>query len=331
VRIFQCRHCGRYFRDSCFSVDYWKHRAGRLPKIYKGLMYGQARRQVARTLEISRGVVDRAERQLGKHCLLEHLRYLRRLEGRIAEPVVLDGLRTYATSQFEPLDLNTMSCCESGFMLHVAAAPLRRSGSMTDRQKQIREQRERELGLPEPGVRRRVTRQALLLLEKLRRPGCILEFRTDLEPDYSRALADLAGKVRVVHRRVSSKAPRDTDNPLWRINLQHLVMRHSLKSHSRETIAFHKRLRGLMDRALALQVWINCIKGLSERNERKARLTPAMQLGLESKRRSARQVLARRLFPEREGLPEALREIYEGRLKARPREQLAVRIPVFAY
>ena len=46
-----------------------------------------------------------------------------------------------------------------------------------------------------------------------------------------------------------------------------------------------------------------------------------MLLGLERRARTARGLFGRRLFPERVGLPEELRGLYEGRVRARPGEK----------
>jgi hypothetical protein len=45
----------------------------------------------------------------------------------------------------------------------------------------------------------------------------------------------------VTHRTISSRALRDTRNPLFAINLLDLLIRHSGANHKRETIAFSKR------------------------------------------------------------------------------------------
>ena len=331
VRIFQCRHCRRYFRDACFSMDYWKKRGGLLIRVFLGLTNGQAKRQIARCIGVTRTTIDRIERDLAKHCLLHHLGQLRQLKGKLDEPVVLDGFRTYAGSQYETLDLNTTATCESGFVLHLGAAPLRRSGSMTPRQKVVREERDRRLGRPLRGIRRAVTRRALRLIEWLRDPSKEIEVRSDEEPDYARALGDLSGEVSLRHVTVSSRARRDERNPLWRINLVHLLMRHSLKSHTRETIAHHKCLRALIDRALILTTWLNNVKGISERSTRKSRTTPAMLLQLAEAPLDLEAFFARRLFPLRERMPSSVAHVYEGRLKARPNEHRAVLEAVFRY
>ncbi|MFQ5382637.1 MAG: hypothetical protein ACE5EF_13600 [Dehalococcoidia bacterium] len=329
VHIFKCRTCGRHFRDASFSLDYWQKVPPLWDRIFLGLANGQAKRQIARTLGIDRGVVDRAERKIAQHCILLHREQLDRLEGTVREPVALDGFRTFAGSQYEPLDLNTTIGCTSGFFFHLQAAPLRRSGKMSERQKKIRAYREQMLGLPERGVRRRITRESLEELEKLRHPLKRIEWRTDREPDYARALADLRrrGAVKVRHRTVSSRARRDTGNPLWRVNLLHLLMRHSLKSHGRETIGFHKILRGVIDRAVILRTWLNQVKGISERDTGGQHTTPSMILGLERRAKKPEQLFRRRLFREHFELTEEESRQYAGSLKARPREGLQLAEP----
>jgi hypothetical protein len=251
--------------------------------------------------------------------------------GQLVESTALDGLRTWADSPHEPLDLQTLIGRESGYSYDVAAAPLRRSGSMTDQQKRVRAQREKQLGLPERGARRRAAHDQFVVLDKLRKPKTTAVCCVDNEPDYPRALGDVRGQVSICHRTISSKARRDPSNPLWRINQFHLMTRHSLKSQTRETIAHHRCLRALMDRALALQTWINTVKGVTERHAAGSRITPSMKLGLERRPLRPRQIFDRRLFTDRLPLPAELVPLYEGRIKARPREHRTVIEYVFAY
>ena len=63
-----------------------------------------------------------------------------------------------------------------------------------------------------------------------------------------------------------------------------------------------------MERLFLTAVWRNFVKGRSER--RPDPTTPAMRLGLATERWSWRRVLARRLFPKREILPPAWRDLY---------------------
>jgi hypothetical protein len=331
VRRFFCKHCERFFSSSCFTGDYWKRVTGVDEAIYLGLANGQALRQIARSRKLSLGLVRRRERWLARQCLLWHELLLKELEGKLDEPVALDGFRTFAMSQYEPLDLNTPVTTRSGFVLDLRAAPARRSGRMSDAQKARREQRDLWLGTPARDVRVKASGQSLRLIDRLAAPGKTVELRTDEEPDYARALEQEALGERFEHVTVSSRELRTRANPLWRINQLHAMLRHSLKSHTRETLAFHKRLRGLMDRAVVARLWLNVTKGISERSGRAAKITPAMVLGLVSEPLRGAELFGKRLFPGRVGLPEELREIYEGTIKARPREPLRVEPLRYAY
>jgi hypothetical protein len=331
VRNFSCKLCGRYFRSSVFTEDYWKRVTGVNEAIYLGLANGQALRQIARARQLSLGLVRRRERWLARQSLLWHELVLRDLEGRLDEPVVLDGFRTFAMSQYEPLDLNTSITADSGFLLDLRAAPARRSGRMTPRQQRTRERRDRGLGTPPPGVRVEATRESLRCIDRLARPGAVIELRTDEEPDYARALEKEGLGERFEHVTVSSRALRTTHNPLWRVNHLHSLLRHSVKSHTRETLAFHKRLRGLLDRAAITRIWINLTKGISERRGEDAETTPAMRLGLAPAPVRGERLFSLRLFPERVGLPDELRAMYEGTVKGRPKETLRVEPLRFAY
>lgn len=328
--MYYCLHGRHWFCSSAFTNDYWNQRSGLFGGVYRGLCEGQSGRQVGRTLGVPPGTVARRERRLAQQSLLILLGQRRDLEGRLLEDVILDGQRTFAGSRYEPMDLNTLVTV-SGYVVDVSLAPLRRSGAMTEGQKRRRRERESRLGRPDPWARRKVTREAIRLLVRLASRGHVIGLRTDEEPDYARALADEGHPESIAHRTTSSRRRRDTSNPLWRVNHLHALMRHGLKSQARATLGFHKRAAGLMDRALVFTTWINNTKGQSERSAARSRITPAMELGLTDRPLSGEELFARRRFPEREGLPESLRAVYEGRIVARPRERMTRRVPKLAY
>ncbi len=323
VRKFTCRTCGRWFSSSTFTDEYWTKKSGLTDLLFHMLNGGEALRQIARTLQISPTAVRHRQRRLARQSLLIHAEMLARLRGRIDEPIVLDGLRTFAGSQYEPLDLNTAILAKSGFLIDLDAAPLRRSGTMTARQRRTRERRDTRLGKPDPRARLHATLAALARLEPLMRRGRPLVLRTDEEQDYGRAVRCITG-ITIDHSTTSSRRRRDYRNPLWRVNHLHRLMRHSLANQKRETLSFSKQLRGLIDRALTYLVWHNCAKGLSERTTQSAAVTPAMRLGLESRRLRGAELFRRRRFPGRIGLLDSLRAMLDGTLRARRGESLAV-------
>jgi hypothetical protein len=98
------------------------------------------------------------------------------------------------------------------------------------------------------------------------------------------------------------------DWAMFPVDQLHQLLRHSCADHKRETIAFGRRLESIMGRAHLLAVWKNFIKRRTER--RPDRTTPAMELGMTDKLWRFERILARRLFPEREIVPESARKAY---------------------
>jgi hypothetical protein len=118
----------------------------------------------------------------------------------------------------------------------------------------------------------------------------------------------------VAHHTISSRAARTPRNPLFPINLLDLLIRHSGANHKRESIAFSKRRQSAAARISIFAVWRNYQKSFSER-QRDA--TPAMKLGVESRRWSTEEILAARLFVTRVGLPAPGLRQYRGAIATR--------------
>ena len=89
---------------------------------------------------------------------------------------------------------------------------------------------------------------------------------------------------------------------MFPVDLLHKLLRHSLAHHRRETIAFARRINAAMERLFLTAVWRNFVKRRSERS--RLPTTPAMRIGLTREQWGWKRVLSRRLFPERQELPE---------------------------
>jgi hypothetical protein len=98
------------------------------------------------------------------------------------------------------------------------------------------------------------------------------------------------------------------DRALYPVDQLHALIRHSQAHHRRETIASGRRVNALLERAYLLMLWRNFVKRRSERQPQAP--TPAMVLGLAKRPRRWEQVLERRLFPHRVGLPGSWEKIY---------------------
>lgn len=308
IQRYRCSHCGRYFSSQTFATTYWLKRPSLLELVFHRLVACSALRQIAREHQVSHSTIRTLSDRLGRHCLLFHERL--RPKTTPAEPLVLDGFRTFEHSQYWPMDVNLV-VGPSLFVYGFNDVELRRSGTMRPAQRARRAVLEKRYGRPDPDATRK--RVEALLRRVIPVQGEVV-LRSDEHPAYVRAIARLRDRT-ILHERTSSKAARTTRNPLFAANLSDLLIRHSSANHKRETIAFSKRRQSALYRLAVWAVWRNYMKGRSE-NRRLG--PPAMALGLIDEALTAREILQKRLFPERV-LPDRgwLRECFFGRIPTR--------------
>jgi transposase-like protein len=308
IQRYRCPRCGRSFSSQTFSVTYWLRRGDLLEPVFHRLVGCSGFRQIAREAGVSPSTVRRLSDRLGRHCLLFHEQ--RRPQGAPAEPLVLDGFRTFEHSQYWPLDLHLL-VGPSLFVYGFNDAELRRSGTMRPAQRAKRARLEARHGRPDP---RATQRGVEALLRRLVPPGARVVLRSDEHAAYPRAIARLWDRS-FQHERTSSRAARTPRNPLFPVNLTDLLLRHSSANHKRETIAFSKRRQSALYRLAIWVVWRNYMK---DRSENRRVGPPAQALGLVKRALPLRAVLARRLFPDRGGpLRGWLRACYFGRIPTR--------------
>ena len=308
VQRFRCRHCRRRFSEQTFRTSYWLKRPSLLPAVLRGLVSCAALRQIARALEASPQTILLHANRLGRHCQLFHERH--RPHGALGEALALDGFQSFEYSQFHPTWYHVVAGRGSHFFYGFTDSELRRSGRMTARQRRTRARLEQRHGRPDP---RSIERETAALLGVVCAAAQAVELHTDEHADYPRALRRLP-HLQVRHLTTPARAARTVHNPLFAINLLDLLIRHSGANHKRETIAFAKRRQMGAWRLWVMLVWRNYLKWVSERT---ARDTPAMRLGLVPRRLTVRQLLRRRLFVTRVGLPERWQQYYWGKIPTR--------------
>jgi transposase-like protein len=309
IQRYRCGHCGGYFSDQTFSTTYWLKRPALLPEVFHALTHCTGFRQLARKHGGSPQTFQRHALRLGRHALLFH--ELHRPRGPLAEPLVLDGLRTFEFSQYHPSEFHLLLGQDSDYTYGFTHSELRRSGRMTARQRARREAIERRHGRADPrSVRREVSRLLGVVTA-----GCVaLELWSDEHAEYPRALAEQRHLGTRRHHTVSSRAWRDQRNPLRAANAFDAMTRHSCANQKRETIAYSKAVPSSIARMWVFAVWRNHIKWRSERRRGE---TPAMRVGASDHRWSVRELLAGRLFPWRVPLPAAWADHYWGRVPTR--------------
>jgi len=308
IQRFHCGHCRRHFSEQTFSTTYWLKRPDLLEPLFHQLVACSGFRQIARQHRVSPQTILSHSARLGRHCLLFH--ELHRPKGPIAEPLALDGFESFEFSQFHPTRYHVVVGKRSHYFYGFTDSELRRSGRMTRAQRRKRAELEARLGRPDPGSSEK---EVATLLRIIAPAPQSIELHSDEHADYPRAIRRLP-HLRVTHRTISSRASRTPMNPLWPINLLDLLIRHSGANHKRETIAQSKRRQSAAERLFVFQVWRNHHKWFSElrRDE-----TPAMRLGIESRRRSVAGILKARLFPTRIALPERWSDYYWRRIRSR--------------
>jgi len=311
VQRYRCSHCRRAFSTQTFSTTYWLKRPDLQIPLLHGEVGGSCHRQQARTHDVAHSTVQRQLARIGRHCLLLHETLRARARERLAqEPVVIDGLRSFAGGQYWPLEITSLVGAHSYYSHDFTLTERRRSGSMSPPQRARRARLERLLGRPDPSGLRK---DALEILRASLPPGAPVELRSDDEKAYVWAIRR-SRHGGLTHHTTSSKAPRTPRNPLFAINSHHGFMRHSGANHGRETIAFSKRLAGVIWRHAIFQAWRNGVKLASERERAK---TPAQRLGVCGRRLTVPDLLASRLFPGRQRLRPRIATYYWGRVRTR--------------
>jgi transposase-like protein len=314
---FRCLTCGSTFSRKAFSLTYYLKRPGLLRPVAAGLLACSAHRQLARTHGCTPSTVTRLSARLGRHALLLMKRMHRFLRTLGDESLVLDPFETFELTQDLPFGVTTVVGSRTWLIYALEPAVHSRTGRRTpqqERRRRRRAARDRRGGYE--GSYRRVL-DRLLALEAPE--GRRLELIGDGDPALDRAVAQHPETCRLrLHRypnpaRGPKGSPRtpeaiERDEAMFPVDLLHMLFRHSLAAHKRETIAMGRRMNSLMERFFLAVIWRNLIKGVSER--RGDPTTPAMRAGLTDRPWSWQRVLGRRLFPEREGVDGTWLELY---------------------
>ena len=224
--------------------------------------------------------------------------------------IAIDGLVTFEQSQYLPYEIVAAVDRPSSFILHAAEAERRRSGTMTDQQRKKRAAMEKVHGRADP---KSVMRALVEVLSVSLKGAVWAQVWSDKHQTYPRAITKIRS-CEIVHERIDARRPRTARNPLFEVNVLDMLLRHCLKDHTRETIAFAKRRQHSMYRLAIFVVWRNCIK---LRREKRCRETPAMLRGLLDRRLTEEEVLGRRLFVSQVELPQSWDDYYWRRVETR--------------
>ena len=301
IQRFLCLHCRRSFSTQTFATTYWLKRPDILPALLTKTTGCMANRQIARDLGVSPSTIDQQLARLGRHCLLFHAKQMK--TAAPAERVAIDGFVTFEHSQYWPFHHHLAVEPESDFIVYFTDSEVRRSGTMTPAQKRKRERLEATLGRPDPKA---VFKDVKHLLEVVAGSQSHLTVLSDDHRTYPHAIRSLG--CTVTHLVTSSKERRDAGNPLFPVNLADMLVRHCSANHKRETIAWSKRRQASAERLAVFLVWRNYMKSRREKKPRGP--TPAEVRGTLDHRVTSDELLGRRIFVSRTGLPARWSEYY---------------------
>ena len=244
VRRYRCRYCGTTCSTQTESMHYAANRRLPLRAIVDSLLEGASQREIARRYRVSPMTIHNAIIRIGRQAiaaqavLLAHLRPRPRL--------VFDGLRSFVTSQDYPCDLTTLVDAEGETILAITHGVFRRGGRMTKLQRRRKEAKQQHWQIPHGTMSRSISKiwnELWAYLDTDASPGPAI-VDTDQHRGYLRIgqrltiYRRLHQEDRVEHRRTSSTAARTVHNPLFPVNYVDRLIRHRLREHTRETIAF---------------------------------------------------------------------------------------------
>jgi transposase-like protein len=215
-----------------------------LKAIVDCLLEGASQREIARRYGLSPMTVHNAVIRLGRQAIAAQSVLLSHLNPRCR--LVFDGLRSFVTSQDYPCDLTTLVDAEGETILAITHAVFRRAGRMTRLQRKRVRAKQAHWQIPHGTMSGSISTiwnelWPYLSIGDPKNPAII---DTDQHLAYRRIVqrSPVYRHLRrgncADHRTTSSEAPRTAQNPLFPVNYVDRLIRHRLREHTRETIAF---------------------------------------------------------------------------------------------
>ena len=251
VQRYRCTLCQRGMSEQSGSIHYYAKLRLDLRRIFTRLRGGSSMRDIARELRCSRTAIANAVMRLGRQAIASHAMLLPSVES--SGSVCFDGLVSSLTGSDYPSQITTLGDSKTELLLAMTHCVTERGGTRTEAQHH-RITRRRSVWRPRAGA---LSDSISLLLEELSRfasPLRRLLIDTDRHPIYPWVIdTDLALSWYRSHRLLttrttSSSAPRTTRNPLFLMNYLDRMIRHRMKEHTRESIAFARNATMQMHR-----------------------------------------------------------------------------------
>lgn len=274
VQRYQCLVCRRRFSRQSFRNDHRHRRPELNVPILNALDSKVTQRQIARTLKCNRKTVARRMPLFGAHFKAAHLREI--AKAKLKGPFVFDELETYEQNRIEkPVTVAVIVDKDTGFMVYGACGTL----PSRDRKRGNRERKSQS---------RKVVKACLDVIAAHRDPDCALIFYSDEKATYPKLIREAVGD-KVLHVRISGKAKRDTENPLFRINHNFAMMRDGMSRLVRRNWGYSKRIERKEDHMWIYHAYKNYIRPYTNKDRKPS---AASKLGVSPRRYSLAEAIA---------------------------------------
>ena len=292
VQRYRCKSCRRSFSRQTFRLDYRDHKPYLNAEVVSRLASGVGLRQTARELPLSLWGLQKKFRKLARHLCALHDNLLAPASVPVAfaldEAESFEGNRT-----IRPVTIAFVIEQQTMFVAGVGVGTLPPRGRRTPSEQRTIAADRAKHG-PRLNESRRAVAEALVGAARLVGKQASIEVRSDRKTSYPRLIdkafrrADGSRSPAIEHVRVSSTEPRDTSNPLHRINLT-LAMARDLNGRLRRRSWLHSKQR----RFLSLQLGIfACYRNYVRVRFNGEKATPAQLLGLMPEPLTIEQLLA---------------------------------------
>ncbi len=267
-------------------MDYRDHKPHLNVALYSLWISGVGLRQSARELRITLRNVQNKFVKIGRHLRDMHHNLMRPIEREAS--FAFDEAQTFeGCRDTRPLTVPFVIEQSSFFLVDARCGPIPASGGMSARRRRAIE-RERELNGPRPNASRALVGAALARAAALVPQQTEVHVRSDMKSTYPGLLRKAFGAARVLHEQVSSRLPRNTKNPLHRINLM-LAIARDLMSRLRRRSWLISKLAARLDLHLAM---FACYRNYVRPRFNGERDSPAQRLGLLRRRLTKQELLS---------------------------------------
>lgn len=271
VPRYRCRSCRRGFSRQSFRLDYYAKRVLCYRSVLQQVVSCSSTRDLTRREGCTTGSVANRIERLARQAAAVHADTLAQLS--LSEAVVIDGFENFAVSKYFPNNITLLAGAGSEFLYGCDYRTIRRSGRMSEQQKERRDELEERFRADRAGLRRAFA----ALVDGALRIACDgkpLLLRTDCHKEYRRAIARdahfsaLCETGRLLHELTHSREPRTGANPLFAANYLDRQLRKDLKECVRRTVCFGRNVANVMQRMLIYRMYHNHYKGWRHRQPR---------------------------------------------------------------